>query len=284
VISASSFFLIIFFWEYSLPGCKIYGQHKGLVNYTIGQRKGLGSGNAEPIYVVEKKNRYQWVGHRLRIWIRQKTVFRDRIKTGFLVMNRSIRFNVKLKSATTQNQFLPIFNGTANTVIVQFDTLLRDIARSNCVFIKMTWLCSGMIQSILLGRMIMTIASFFLGFWSPAYLPVHLIFWLPAIFASYYCWISFHWSFWIGQLILPARLDLSFVGPIVLGVDLLFSFAFIGSGSGWQTFNLKPKPYIDAVNKRSFFWVGIRQEVMPMPEILSTVGLSFKSFILFLNR
>jgi tRNA-specific 2-thiouridylase len=32
----------------------VVGSHAGLVNYTIGQRKGLGAGNAEPVYVVEK--------------------------------------------------------------------------------------------------------------------------------------------------------------------------------------------------------------------------------------
>lgn len=31
------------------------GTHEGLANYTIGQRKGLGSGNAEPVYVIEKQ-------------------------------------------------------------------------------------------------------------------------------------------------------------------------------------------------------------------------------------
>ncbi len=30
------------------------GEHNGLANYTIGQRKGLGSGNKEPIYVLHK--------------------------------------------------------------------------------------------------------------------------------------------------------------------------------------------------------------------------------------
>jgi len=30
------------------------GTHEGLINYTIGQRKGLGAGNAEPVYVIKK--------------------------------------------------------------------------------------------------------------------------------------------------------------------------------------------------------------------------------------
>ena len=33
---------------------KILGKHEGLANYTIGQRKGLGAGFAEPLYVLEK--------------------------------------------------------------------------------------------------------------------------------------------------------------------------------------------------------------------------------------
>ncbi len=34
---------------------KILGQHKGLLNYTIGQRKGLGISYSEPLYVTEKR-------------------------------------------------------------------------------------------------------------------------------------------------------------------------------------------------------------------------------------
>lgn len=34
---------------------KVVGLHEGLSSYTIGQRKGLGAGNSEPIYVIEKK-------------------------------------------------------------------------------------------------------------------------------------------------------------------------------------------------------------------------------------
>lgn len=34
---------------------KIVGLHDGLSGYTIGQRKGLGAGNNEPIYVIDKK-------------------------------------------------------------------------------------------------------------------------------------------------------------------------------------------------------------------------------------
>lgn len=33
----------------------IVGEHNGLANYTIGQRKGLGAGNKEPIYVLRKE-------------------------------------------------------------------------------------------------------------------------------------------------------------------------------------------------------------------------------------
>lgn len=34
---------------------EVIGYHDGLANYTIGQRKGLGAGNAEPIYVIQKE-------------------------------------------------------------------------------------------------------------------------------------------------------------------------------------------------------------------------------------
>jgi tRNA-specific 2-thiouridylase len=34
---------------------QVIGEHQGLHNYTIGQRKGLGSGSATPLYVIEKE-------------------------------------------------------------------------------------------------------------------------------------------------------------------------------------------------------------------------------------
>lgn len=36
-----------------LKNGKILGRHKGLINYTIGQRKGLGIAYSEPLYVIE---------------------------------------------------------------------------------------------------------------------------------------------------------------------------------------------------------------------------------------
>ncbi len=39
---------------YSMDG-ELVGEHEGLVHYTIGQRKGLGSGNAAPIFVLKRK-------------------------------------------------------------------------------------------------------------------------------------------------------------------------------------------------------------------------------------
>jgi tRNA-specific 2-thiouridylase len=31
---------------------KVLGQHEGIINFTIGQRKGLGIGGGEPLYVI----------------------------------------------------------------------------------------------------------------------------------------------------------------------------------------------------------------------------------------
>jgi len=33
----------------------VFGKHKGIIPYTIGQRKGLGISAPEPLYVVEKR-------------------------------------------------------------------------------------------------------------------------------------------------------------------------------------------------------------------------------------
>mgnify|MGYP000444178244 CR=1 FL=1 len=38
---------------------QVLGRHKGLVNYTIGQRKGLGIAYDYPLYVIEKRHRFR---------------------------------------------------------------------------------------------------------------------------------------------------------------------------------------------------------------------------------
>ena len=132
----------------SLDG-KIYGQHKGLVNYTIGQRKGLGSGNAEPIYVVEKKIDT----NELVIGSESELGKNQFFATGLnwilgdepeypLQCEVKIRYNSKPVPTNIQP-------GTANTVIVQFDTLLRDITPGQiAVFYQNDMVIgSGMIQS-----------------------------------------------------------------------------------------------------------------------------------------
>jgi len=97
--------------------------------------------------------------------------------------------------------------------------------------------------------MIMTIASFFLGF---------LIACIPACAFNFLIAGNFRKllllnlfsliGFWIGQLISTWRgWTFLLVGPIVLGVDLLFSFAFIGIGF-WLT-NFQPKA--KTVHRRS---------------------------------
>ncbi len=40
----------------------VMGQHQGLANYTIGQRKGLGIAAPEPYYVIKKEIVYQHTG------------------------------------------------------------------------------------------------------------------------------------------------------------------------------------------------------------------------------
>ncbi len=51
-------------------------EHNGLVNYTIGQRKGLGAGNQEPIYVLHKDipNNLLIVGTRSELGVKQVSV------------------------------------------------------------------------------------------------------------------------------------------------------------------------------------------------------------------
>jgi tRNA-uridine 2-sulfurtransferase len=81
---------------------RVLGRHKGVVNYTVGQRRGLGiGGEADPLYVV----RIDAIGHRVIVGTKDD-VLRDAFKihglnwlgTGTHVASDGIRAQVKLRN------------------------------------------------------------------------------------------------------------------------------------------------------------------------------------------
>ena len=62
--------------EIRTPDGRKVGEHDGMANYTIGQRKGLGAGNQEPIYVLKKdiQNNVLIVGTRSELGVKKVSV------------------------------------------------------------------------------------------------------------------------------------------------------------------------------------------------------------------
>ena len=94
---------------------KVLGRHDGIINYTIGQRRGLGIAAAEPLYVVklDAQNSEVVVGPReslraRRIWLRQHNWLGDtpfsEIPEKGLELTAKIRSTGAPQAATLQNQ------------------------------------------------------------------------------------------------------------------------------------------------------------------------------------
>lgn len=74
---------------------KVVGEHKGYANYTIGQRRGLGISNPEPLYVtgINPDDRSITVGVRERLFARHFTV----VRMNLLVSDDDIPGNIDAK-------------------------------------------------------------------------------------------------------------------------------------------------------------------------------------------
>lgn len=77
---------------------KIIAKHKGIINYTIGQRKGLGIASSEPYYVLDKdiKNNRVILG-RLNEQFRKECVVKDVNLIAFDNINGEYRCKVKIR-------------------------------------------------------------------------------------------------------------------------------------------------------------------------------------------
>jgi tRNA-specific 2-thiouridylase len=128
----------------------VVGSHEGLVNYTIGQRKGLGAGNAEPVYVVEKDT------------LRNEVIIgsaADLGKDHFQVTNLNwiqsvpgqldLHCDVKIRYKAIPVS-CTIHNPDNSVIDVQVELALRDITPGQIAvfYIGDTVIGSGMIKSV----------------------------------------------------------------------------------------------------------------------------------------
>ncbi len=107
---------------------KVLGQHQGLPNYTIGQRKGLGLTSAEPLYVISKETSSNTllVGPAEQLGSLELLAVNINWTCG-TTPHESFRAQVKTRytAAPAPAQVTPMENGTR--AIVQFEAAQRDI-------------------------------------------------------------------------------------------------------------------------------------------------------------
>lgn len=107
---------------------KVVGQHNGLVNYTIGQRKGLGAGSPVPLYVLGKNaaTNTLLVGTQEELGSNELTA-RDVNWVSMDAPTEPFRAEVKIRYTAKEASALvtPMDNG--GRVRVRFDAPMRDI-------------------------------------------------------------------------------------------------------------------------------------------------------------
>ena len=105
---------------------KVLGEHNGLYNYTIGQRKGLGISYKEPLFVVgfDKNKNYVIVGEKEYIY-KSEMIVKDINLLLFDKIDNPMKVNVKNRYSSNE-EAATIEQIDENTIKVVFD---RPVAR-----------------------------------------------------------------------------------------------------------------------------------------------------------
>jgi tRNA-specific 2-thiouridylase len=105
---------------------KILGKHKGIWNYTIGQRKGVGVSSTEPLYVLElRKDTNEVV-----IGPKDKTM-KDTLRAenlNWIIKPIKDDFSAQAKIRSTQQQVNVKVKLSGDSMIVKFDDMQKSIA------------------------------------------------------------------------------------------------------------------------------------------------------------
>lgn len=112
---------------------KVLGEHRGIIRYTIGQRKGLGISSAEPLYVRAKKlfENEIVLGHENELY----SMSLDAGDFNWIAFDSlSEKLRVKAKIRYRQNeQWAWAFPAAENKVHIEFDTPQRAISPGQSV-------------------------------------------------------------------------------------------------------------------------------------------------------
>ena len=112
---------------------KVLGTHKGIWNYTIGQRKGVGISSTEPLYVLElRKDTNEVV-----IGPKDKTM-KDSLKASdlnWIIPPEEKTFKAQAKIRSTQQPTGVNVTVDGDGIIVKFDDMQKSIAIGQSVVI-----------------------------------------------------------------------------------------------------------------------------------------------------
>ena len=107
---------------------KILGKHKGIWNYTIGQRKGIGISSTEPLYVVELRKETNEVV----IAPKDKTL-QDMLKATNVVWIGNYKEKCQAKIRSTQQPTIVTVMKDNEDIIVRFNDMQKSIAKGQSV-------------------------------------------------------------------------------------------------------------------------------------------------------
>lgn len=113
---------------------KVIGTHNGLQDYTIGQRKGIGSGNLEPIYVIEK----DYLTNNLIVGSESDLAFTRVFLTGenWICGGRpeiNKKYEVKIRYKARPQA--AVLSSVDNTYVIEFESPVRDATPGQIVVI-----------------------------------------------------------------------------------------------------------------------------------------------------
>lgn len=111
----------------------IIGKHKGIVHYTIGQRKGLGISSANPMYVCKKNISNQTVVLGGESDLYSKSLVAEDINLiAYDNINKPLRLKAKVRYKQ-EEQWATVEQTGDGTVHIEFDLPQRAIARGQAV-------------------------------------------------------------------------------------------------------------------------------------------------------
>ena len=111
----------------------VLGHHRGIIHYTVGQRKGLGLSFLEPLYVcaVNPKDNTVTLGKETELYTRTLTA-KDINLISFPCLDKPMRLKAKVRYRQ-EEQWATVTQTDADTLIIEFDKPQRAVTKGQAV-------------------------------------------------------------------------------------------------------------------------------------------------------